>query len=364
MFARGQVVRRGAPRLAGVEAGPAEAPVSACGIRPEGCAADATLAAGSRLTAGDTVVIAPLVMREAGPVSGVPVSVLYEDEFVLAVDKPTGVLVHRDGSDAETLTARVQGYLRRLGSPAVPQALQRLDVETSGVVLFSKTEEFQPLFDALIAGEVGGTPTGSLAAGDTLAGPLLRGGGVADVSGARKGGCGSRRESGVSYGDCPAAGHTPFASLLEKPLRKTYLAIVEGAVPWESRICDAPIGRDRHDARRMRVSPTGQPSLTWARRLAVSPDGRRTLLQVELGTGRRHQIRVHLASLGFPIVGDALYGRGGAAAPERSPVAPRGLMLHAAREEFAHPLTGAPICIEAPYPARFAALFPGAPALR
>ncbi|MBS5477846.1 MAG: RluA family pseudouridine synthase, partial [Coriobacteriia bacterium] len=81
--------------------------------------------------------------------SGVPVSVLYEDEFVLAVDKPTGVLVHRDGSDAETLTARVQGYLRRLGSPAVPQALQRLDVETSGVVLFSKTEEFQPLFDAL-----------------------------------------------------------------------------------------------------------------------------------------------------------------------------------------------------------------------
>ena len=323
-----------------------------------GLGAPAPLAAGTRLSAGDVVVIAPLVTREAGPVGDGPVSVLYEDEFVLAVDKPAGILVHGDGSGAETLTARVQGYLRRAGSPAVPQALQRLDVETSGVVLFSKVEEFQPLFDALVAGEAGEVP--------------------ADP------------------------GRVPAGSV-KKPLRKVYLAIVDGVVPWESRTCDAPIGRDRHDARRMRVSPTGQSALTQVRRLAASPDGRHTLLQVELGTGRRHQIRVHLAHLGFPVTGDPLYGSaadggrhgwlptsgsgrrigssalvsarcdrpstpGGCRRPgpsEPALIAPTspGLMLHATLEQFVHPITGAPTRIESPYPARFATLFPEAPDL-
>ena len=342
MFARGQVILRRPSRCAGGGVGPAEA-LACGGGRPERHTADATLAAGSRLAAGDVVVIAPLITREAGPANDAPVSLLYEDEFVLAVDKPAGILVHGDGSDAETLTARVRGYLRRLGSSAVPQALQRLDVETSGVVLFSKTEEFQPLFDALVAGEAGEVSAGSPAVGDAgRAGSPSCDGWLASASGARKGGRGTRREDGASQKDCPAAERGPAALLLEKPLRKTYLAVVEGAVPWESHVCDAPIGRDRHDARRMRVSPTGQPSLTWARRLAVSPDGRHTLLQVELGTGRRHQIRVHLASLGFPIAGDALYGRGGAAAPRRYPGAPRGRLGQAAREGLAHPPPGAP----------------------
>ena len=326
MFAHGQVLRG---------MGCAAAPNRDDSLQSDVPCALGPLVAGARLAAGDVVVIAPLVTREAGPASDAPIDVLYEDEFVLAVDKPAGILVHGDGSDAETLTARVQGYLQRAGSLAVPQALQRLDIETSGVVLFSKVEEFQPLFDALVAGEAGEGPTG------------------------------------------------PRALFADKPLRKTYLAIVDGAVPWETRACDAPIGRDRHDARRMRVSPTGQPSLTWARRLAVAPDGRHTLLQVELGTGRRHQIRVHLAHLGFPITGDPLYGvsangvrRGALAASRarRQPGASLGsdlaswessdLMLHATFEEFIHPLTGAPIRIEAPYPARFACFFPKKPRLR
>lgn len=247
------------------------------------------LDAQTRLKSGDELAVEVRVTRAPGPASAEPIRVLWEDDFALAVDKPQGILVHADGTDAPTLTARVQGYVSARGSACVPQALQRLDVDTSGVVLFSKTEEFQPLFDALVAhGE--------------------------DAGGARK----------------------------------TYLAVVRGAFGDERATYAWPLGRDRHDARRMRVSAGGQEALTHVRRLAVSPDGARSLLAVVLGTGRRHQIRVHLAHAGFPIVNDALYGRRESAA---------GLMLHAALEEFTHPLTGERVRACAGWPARFGAYF-------
>lgn len=246
----------------------------------------------ARLVPGDLLVIRPLVTREAGPASFEHVRVLWRDDFALAVDKPQGLLVHGDGTGAPTLTACVQGLLVReatAGEPCpVPQALQRLDVDTSGIVLFSLTEEFQPHFDALVAGD---------------------------------------------------------------GMRKTYLAVVRGAFDRARCDVDAPIGRDRHDARRMRVSPGGQAALTHVRRLAVTPDGRHSLLAVTLGTGRRHQIRVHLAHLGFPIQNDPLYGR-----VETS----GGLMLHAVREELAHPVTGARVLVDAGWPERFSAWFDGA----
>ena len=206
-------------------------------------------------------------------------------EFILAADKPQGLLVHGDGTGAETLTARVQGHLRRRGSLAVPQALQRLDVDTSGVVLFSKVEEFQGMLDTLVSGHADVSPAG------------------------RAGVC------------------------------KTYLAVVCGSFGSPTCDCAEPIGRDRHDARRMRVSQTGQPALTHVRRVAIDEGGRsgqggsgrgggsHALLAVTLGTGRRHQIRVHLAHLGHPIVNDPLYG---------TAESPDGLMLHAYSESFIH----------------------------
>ena len=207
--------------------------------------------------------------------------VIYEDEVLLACDKPAGVLVHGDGTGARTLTDAVAERLAAKGRAGVrPQAVQRLDVETTGLVLFSLDRASQPALDAQVAGH---------------------------------------------------------------DMRKRYLAVVSGRFPWAQRDVRAPIGRDRHDARRMRVCRLGQgkPAETRVRRLAVA--GGRSLLLVELGTGRRHQIRVHLASLGFPIAGDALYG--GARSP-------RGLLLHAWREELDHPVTGERLRLETAWPER------------
>ncbi len=219
--------------------------------------------------------------------------VLYRDAFVLAVDKPAGVIVHGDGTGAPTLTDSVRDLLEDEGDTAVAdglQALMRLDRDTTGVVLFSLSKEHQVAFDRMIA---------------------------------------------------------------ERAVEKRYLAVVDGAPRWDARSFDAPIGRDRHDSRKMRASRTGKPSSTEASVLARGRDsaGRPiALLDVLLKTGRKHQIRVHLSAAGFPIVGDALY----------NPHAKRGaqLMLHASRVSFDHPLTGEHIVVSAPYPARFARLFP------
>ena len=218
--------------------------------------------------------------------------VLYRDPFLMAVDKPAGILVHGDGTGARTLTDGVAALLGREGVPAAPQAVQRLDVDTTGVVLFSLAPEFQPALDALVASH---------------------------------------------------------------DMRKRYLAVVEGSFDAGVRRLDAPIGRDRHDARRMRVSAGSKPALTLVTVLARR--GGRSLLLLELGTGRRHQIRVHLAHAGHPIVGDALYGRAAGGRSGGRATGAGGLMLHAVCEELAHPATGEALRLEAGWPARFGKFF-------
>jgi len=237
------------------------------------------LAGASRVAAGETVEVLLEPSATARPTTAAPADVVWEDPLALLADKPAGLLVHGDGTGAGTLSDRVQAHLAAEGSHAVAQAVQRLDVETTGLVLFSKTEQFQPAFDALVAGNT---------------------------------------------------------------MQKRYLAVVMGSFPQGETSIEQPIGRDRHDARRMRVSPAGKHSLTRVTRLAT--ENRRSLLLVELATGRRHQIRVHLASLGFPVVGDTLYGGARSEA---------GLMLHAWEERFVHPVTGEALCLRTPWPARF-----------
>ena len=245
-----------------------------------------------------TLALAPADASHAGAASAAGARgreeprVLYRDPFLMAVDKPAGILVHGDGTGARTLTDDVAALLAREGVPSAPQAVQRLDVDTTGVVLFSLAPEFQPALDALVA----------------------------------------------SHG-----------------MRKRYLAVVEGSFPAGVRRMDAPIGRDRHDARRMRVSAGGKPALTLVTVLARR--GGRSLLLLELGTGRRHQIRVHLAHAGHPIVGDALYGRAAGGRSGGRAAGAGGLMLHAVCEELAHPATGEALRLEAGWPARFGKFF-------
>ncbi|MBM6867880.1 RluA family pseudouridine synthase [Collinsella tanakaei] len=224
---------------------------------------------------------------------GILPAILFESDTLLAVDKPAGIIVHGDGTGATTLTDQVRALLRSRAdmgtNPDELQALQRLDRETSGIVLFSLRKSSQATYDRLIA------------------------------------------EHGID---------------------KRYLAIVNGAPTWRTRTFTDPIGRDRHDARRMRASRTGKAAMTHARVLDTRRIGRKTLtlLEVRIETGRKHQIRVHLSHAGLPIHGDDLYGT----------PASDGLMLHAHRLSFIDPIDSARVSIIAPAPARMRRLFPRA----
>ena len=231
--------------------------------------------------------------------TGISLKILYQDEYLLAVNKPAGIIVHTDGTNESSLTDLVCEKLRALeGSREVDlsqvQALNRLDRETTGIVLFSLKKETQPQFDQLIA---------------------------------------------------------------SKELSKEYLAAVKGAFEPNKLLIDKAIGKDRHNAQKMRISATGKSSQTEVRliKVASSAQGQtHSLLLVNLLTGRKHQIRVHLSSLGFPLIGDMLYGgvsslqRGAKKKHKQQP-----LMLHAYRVEFIHPVTGVKIVIKTDIPERF-----------
>ena len=248
------------------------------------------LAHGDCLASGDVVTL-ELEVADAPFPDCEAATVLWEDPLGLALvaEKPQGLLVHGDGSGAETLADRVQAHLADEGRVHVAQAVQRLDVGTSGCVLSSLAPELQPLWDEAVAG--------------------------ADAE-------------------------------------KRYLAVLAGALPGDVTVTE-PIGRDRHDAHRMRVSATGKPAETRfsvVETRTVPGIGPVTLAEAQILTGRRHQIRVHAAHLGTPVVGDEWYD-----GPTWD-----GLLLHAWRETFAHPLTGERVAVESPVPPRIAALFPDA----
>lgn len=116
--------------------------------------------------------------------------------------------------------------------------------------------------------------------------------------------------------------------LEERKIKRTYSALVHGIIKQRKGTIDAPIGRDRHHPTKRRVSPNGQKAVTHYE--VVEKGKGQTLVKCQLATGRTHQIRVHLSHLGFPIVGDPLYGK----------KEDKGrLALHAERLQFTHPIT-------------------------
>ncbi len=220
-------------------------------------------------------------------------AVLHEDSDLVVVDKAPGVAVHPGaGRDRDTLVHYLlHDYpeIAGVGGAARPGIVHRLDLDTTGALAVARTE--------------------------------------------------------AAYAGLSAA----FA---ERRVRKTYLAIAYGAPRRQTGRVDLPIGRHRHDRKKMQVRAGGRPATTRYRCLETVAGVSR--LEVDLETGRTHQIRVHLKAAGHPLVGDPTYGEArwkGLPGAVRRPLAdfPRPA-LHAWRLAFAHPTTGAPFEIEAPLP--------------
>ena len=227
--------------------------------------------------------------RKALPRVRCTLPILHEDEHVLVVDKPAGLLTVPTGpgeDDEDTALRRVQDYAHRL-KPRVGYAerVHRLDRDTSGAIAFALSRE------------------------------------------ARAG---------------------LIETFRHHRIERRYLAIVEGVPDAESGTVDAPMREAWVSGRRGVAKPGegSQPARTHWRVRERLPGA--ALLEVQLETGRQHQIRVHLAHVGLPILGDPVYGK-----PPRGRPLARRPMLHAYRLAFAHPVAGTRVAVESAPPADF-----------
>lgn len=218
----------------------------------------------------------------------VPLAVVYEDEDVLVIDKPSGLVTHpspghNGGTLVNALLARggIEAYGTVAGDER-PGIVHRLDRDTSGLIVVARND---------------------------------------------------RAQAAV------------MSQLRARRVKKTYLALVHGSLAAELGRIEAPIGRDPRRFGRMTVVAGGRAAVTGYRvreRFAGW-----TLVEVDLHTGRTHQIRVHLASIGHPVAGDPVYATGAA---RRGPDGLTRLFLHSWRIEFASPSADRVVRAEAPLP--------------
>jgi 23S rRNA pseudouridine1911/1915/1917 synthase len=224
----------------------------------------------------------------------IPLDVLLEDKHLLVVNKPSGMVVHPGAATGEdtlvhALLAHCEGSLSGIGGVERPGIVHRLDKETTGVIVVAKSDKAHRA--------------------------------LADQ----------------------------FAS---RTLKKEYVALVSGVPPLLSGTIDRSISRHPVHRHRMTTAEGGKPARTdWER--AETFGDIAALLRCQIFTGRTHQIRVHLKSLGFPILGDALYGWKPDA---RLAKQPERVMLHAEHLVFTHPINGKEIDIRAPLPDDFTKL--------
>ena len=140
--------------------------------------------------------------------------------------------------------------------------------------------------------------------------------------------------------------HIKLSEMLkQRNVKKTYIALVRGVIPENEATIDMPIGRSTKDRTKMAVTKSGKNAITHFKVLERFSNF--TLLEVKIETGRTHQIRVHLAEIGYPIIGDEVYSNG------KNVFNVKGQMLHAKRLEFNHPVTGKHMILEAKLPEYF-----------
>jgi 23S rRNA pseudouridine1911/1915/1917 synthase len=242
--------------------------------------------AGHAVRAGQAVDVEPAdpPPLHAAP-EEIPLRILYEDDDVVAIDKPAGMVVHagagvHSGTLVNALLHRF-GTLSGVGGGLRPGIVHRLDRFTSGVLLVAKND---------------------------------------------------------------SAHHRLADQFAGRQVRKIYLALVHGDVRQETGRIERPIARD--PVRRTRMTARlGEGRAAWSEYRVLRRFGDFTLLEVRIGTGRTHQIRVHLSSIGHPVVGDTLYGAP-AKIPGRPPLG--RYFLHAHRIRFARPATGEEVEVVAP----------------
>ena len=235
----------------------------------------------------------------------IPLKILYEDADLAIVNKPAGMMVHagagasEDARNRGTLVNALLHHFARLsgvGGDLRPGIVHRLDKETSGLIVVAKNDE-------------------------------------------------AHRRLGEQFS--------------RREVKKEYIALVHGWLKKDSGTISAAISRDR--VRRIRMTtrqPGGREAVSHYQVLQriESPYGKFTLVQVQIDTGRTHQIRVHLSSIGHPVVGDTLYGAPGELRPRREcgrtapTISLHRNFLHAAHLELAHPSSGKKIDLSAPLP--------------
>ena len=239
-------------------------------------------------SAGDVIVVrVPPPAPATVEAEAIPLAIVYEDDDLLVIDKPAGMVVHpaTSGHMTGTLVNAVLGHvplLEGIGGERRPGIVHRLDKGTSGLIVVAKHDRAMRALQA---------------------------------------------------------------QFKARQVHKVYLALVDGAVePARGRI-EIPIDRDPRQRQRMAAVAGGRPAVTLYRTLETFGGAHAyTLLACEPRTGRTHQIRVHLAALGTPIVGDATYRR------HKTPLELDRPFLHAHRLGFKHPSTGEPVEFEAPLP--------------
>ena len=217
----------------------------------------------------------------------IPIEILYEDNDIIVVNKPKGLVVHPangnpDGTLVNAIMAICKGTLSGIGGELRPGIVHRLDKDTSGVLIVAKN----------------------------------------DIA------------------------HVKMSEQIKKhEVEKTYIALVKGIVKENQATINMPIGRSTKDRKKMAVTKNGKQAITHFK--VLKRYSKYTLLEIKIETGRTHQIRVHMAEIGYPVVGDAVYSNG------KNEFGIEGQMLHAYKLEFMHPITNKHMELTAPLPQYF-----------